>query len=58
MITVKQLIENLKESPCESIISVRIEFADGSIYRDSPETRYVVDSKEQGERDHKGPSLL
>ena len=37
--TVKQLIRKLEHPPSDRIIEVRIEFADGSIYRESPDAR-------------------
>jgi len=38
--TVKQLIRKLRNPPCERIVAVRIEFADGGIYEVSPYTLY------------------
>jgi hypothetical protein len=45
--TVKQLIRKLQHPPCKRIAAVRIEFADGGIYEDSPDTR-AIRSSEKG----------
>jgi hypothetical protein len=39
--TVKQLIRKLQNPPCKRIAAVRIEFADGGVYEDSPDTRHA-----------------
>jgi len=44
---VKQLIRKLKHPPCERIAAVRIEFADGGIYEDSPDTRHAQQNKKR-----------
>lgn len=42
IVTVKQLIRKLQHPLCERIAAVRIEFADGGIYEDSPDTREAL----------------
>jgi hypothetical protein len=45
--TLKQLIGKLKHPPCDRIAAVRIEFADGGIYEDSPDTRHAQQNKKR-----------
>ena len=50
LMSVKQLIQLLRNPPNDRIIAIRIEFADGSICQDSPDTRpdFGFDSTEDG----------
>jgi len=45
--SVKQLIRKLQHPPCERMAAVRIEFSDGSIYEESPDTIRTFSSKKQ-----------
>jgi hypothetical protein len=49
--TVKQLIRKLQHPPCERIVALRIEFADGGIYEVSPDTRQSASRRKHKKRE-------